>query len=85
MILTEPLLTKCGSESHCVMKMAEDRLRTSPYRAIRNVSCECRRKTLYLKGQLPSYYLKQLAQEVVLRLNGAAQLVNEIEVARHGY
>ncbi len=43
----------------------EARLRRSGYLALRDVSCDVRAGTVRLHGQLPTYYLKQVAQEVV--------------------
>lgn len=64
---------------------AQDHLRRSPYSAIRRVSCEVRHATLVLHGRLPSYYLKQVAQETVARLDGVIQVVNEVEVEGSPY
>jgi osmotically-inducible protein OsmY len=44
------------------------------------VSCDCRDGILYLRGHTHSSYQKQLAQEVVRRLDGIETVVNEIEV-----
>ena len=82
MNLAQDWPTTCDPESRGIARMAEGRLRASPYPAMRKVLCECRQQTLYLKGQLPSYYLKQMAQEAVSGLDGVTQLVNEIEVTR---
>ena len=35
---------------------------------------------LYLRGQVPTFYLKQLAKTAVSGLDGVSQVVNEIEV-----
>jgi osmotically-inducible protein OsmY len=59
---------------------AEIRLRSNPYLALKNVSCEYREGVLTLRGSLPSYYLKQMAQTAVARLDGVQRIVNEIEV-----
>ena len=59
---------------------AEGRLRRNPYLALRNVSCDCRGGVLVLRGRLPSYYLKQVAQEAVVRLEGVQGVENQIEV-----
>jgi osmotically-inducible protein OsmY len=57
------------------------RLRTNPYPTIRRVSCECDDQgVLVLRGRLPTYYQKQLAQEAVARLPGVTQVVNQTEV-----
>jgi len=59
---------------------ARECLTTSPYQPLRRILCECDRGILVLKGRLPSFYYKQLAQEAVARVRGVARVVNEIEV-----
>jgi osmotically-inducible protein OsmY len=59
---------------------AKERLRKTPYLAVRNVSCECDRGVLFLRGRLPTFYQKQLTQEAVAGLTGVTQVVNETEV-----
>jgi osmotically-inducible protein OsmY len=63
-----------------VTRAAKDHLNRNPYPAIRDVSCECDRGVLVLRGHVSSYYHKQVAQEAVSRLDGVTQVVNEIEV-----
>lgn len=70
-------MRKDGSD---VAKAAEARLRTSPYSALRNVSCECDDGVLVLDGQLGSYYHKQLAQATVSGVEGEVQVVDRTEV-----
>ncbi len=70
-------MRKDGSD---VAKAAEARLRTIPYSARRNVTCQCDDGVLILRGLLGSYYHKQLAQETVAGIGGVVQVVNEIEV-----
>jgi BON domain len=41
---------------------------------------EQRGKTLFLKGRLPTFYLKQLVQEAVRYLPGVQTIRNEIDV-----
>jgi osmotically-inducible protein OsmY len=60
--------------------LAERALRSSPYLALRNVACDGRDGVLTLRGCVPTYYLKQVAQAVVARVEGARLIVNEIEV-----
>lgn len=64
--------------------LAERALRSSPYLALRNVSCGCQDGVLILRGCLPTYYLKQVAQAVVAHVEGVRQVVNEIEVVCPG-
>ena len=64
-----------------VADLAERALRNSPYLSLRNIICECRDGVLTLRGCLPTYFLKQVAQAVVASVEGVRQIVNEIEVA----
>jgi hypothetical protein len=61
-------------------ELAEDCLRRNPYLALKNVSCDCHAGVLVLRGCLPSYYLKQVAQEAVACLEGVEAVDNRIEV-----
>jgi osmotically-inducible protein OsmY len=63
-----------------IAEEAEIRLRNNSYLALKNVSCEHREGVLTLRGCLPTYYLKQMAQATVARLAGVQRIVNEIEV-----
>jgi hypothetical protein len=45
------------------------------------VRCHCQERCLFLEGFLPTFYLKQLAQEAVRRVPGIDRIVNRIVVA----
>jgi osmotically-inducible protein OsmY len=59
---------------------AERRLRGSSFLALRNICCEYHEGILTLRGCLPTYYLKQVAQEVVAEVEGVEKVSNRIEV-----
>jgi hypothetical protein len=61
-------------------RQAEKRLHGSDYHALQQVRCSFDGGVLVLTGRLPSYYLKQMAQETVATLPGIVQVVNAIEV-----
>jgi osmotically-inducible protein OsmY len=63
-----------------VEDVARARLLGNAYLALRNVSCAYEGGVLTLRGSLPSYYLKQVAQAAVASLDGVGRVVNEIEV-----
>jgi len=69
----------CETEAG-VAEQAESRLRSNSYLALKNVSCDFQQGRLVLRGCLPTYYLKQLAQEVVAHVEGVDQIVNQINV-----
>ena len=80
MISQSPTEENGHDQSHESAEPARDCLQRSPYRPIRSVSCECRQGVLFLRGPLPTFYLKQLAQEAVARVEGILQVVNETVV-----
>jgi len=63
-----------------ITQTAECRLKAHCYLALRNISCEFLDGTLTLRGCLPTYYLKQMAQASVGEIEGVRRIVNEIEV-----
>ena len=63
--------------------VAERALRGGPYPDLKQLSCDYRGGVLVLRGCLPSYYLKQIAQEVVAhQFDKVGRLENRIEVVR---
>jgi osmotically-inducible protein OsmY len=63
-----------------IEELAERQLRGNSYLALKNLSCEYRDGALVLRGLLPTYYLKQLAQEAVAHVEGVARIENQIQV-----
>ncbi len=66
-----------GAEVH---ERVATRLRRSPYIPLRAIRCECGGGVLRLQGSLPTFYLKQIAQETVKGVEGVREIVNQIEV-----
>jgi osmotically-inducible protein OsmY len=63
-----------------IAEAAKDRLRKSSYTSLQGLSCEFDHGVLFLRGKLPSFYCKQLAQAVVSGIEGVSRVVNETEV-----
>ena len=59
---------------------AESRLQKSGYPALRDIRCESQEGVFVLRGHVPSYYLKQVAQELVRGVATAETIVNQVEV-----
>jgi osmotically-inducible protein OsmY len=57
-------------------------LQHSPYSELRQVVCEYRDGLATLRGSVPSYYLKQVAQKLAASTQGVRQVDNRIEVRR---
>jgi osmotically-inducible protein OsmY len=62
---------------------AQKALSSSPVPALRDLTVERNERTLQIRGQVASYYHKQLAQEVVRAVAGDLNVVNSVEV-RYG-
>jgi osmotically-inducible protein OsmY len=68
----------------CTIRFSvERRLQRSGYTALSRVCSEFQTESgvLHLRGSVPSYYLKQVAQELVLDLEGVRLVNNQINVA----
>jgi osmotically-inducible protein OsmY len=63
-----------------VVERAQTVLLRNPYLALKNVRCEYDGGVLTLRGCLPSYYLKQVAQTAVGDVEGVRQVLNYIQV-----
>ncbi|WP_162006621.1 BON domain-containing protein [Roseimaritima sediminicola] len=63
-----------------IQRQAQARLQQSSYALLRNVDCTVTSDTLQLTGQIPSFFLKQTAQELVRDVAGAKRIKNELEV-----
>ena len=65
---------------HGLRVAAQQVLQSSGYAALRRLRCEVRGAVVIVHGVLPSYYLKQVAQSVLQRLDGIRSVRNLVEV-----
>jgi hypothetical protein len=72
--------TSAGAPPLRIGLTVENRLRASGYFALRGVSCSASDGAACLYGSLPSYYLKQLAQEIAGAVGGVHMVINKIQV-----
>jgi osmotically-inducible protein OsmY len=63
-----------------IEEAATECLLKSPYHAVRKVFCQYDHGTLFLRGRLPSFHQKQVAQEAIARVEGVTQVINRIAV-----
>ena len=73
----EPGISK---EKQAVQAEAQSRLRKSGYYELHVVSCDFHEGVLTLRGRVSSFYLKQVAQELIRRMDGAEEVNNRLEV-----
>ncbi len=60
--------------------LARKQIRRQPRLTFQRIWCEFDSGRLLLRGQVPSFYYKQLAQEAIAGMKGVVQVVNDIEV-----
>jgi osmotically-inducible protein OsmY len=77
----ENRLASAGSGAPLAAR-ALDELRRSTYPELWHVACEYREGILTLRGRVSSFYMKQIAQAIVQRLEGVERVVNRVEVLR---
>lgn len=58
----------------------ERRFRRSGYLALRDISCDFHAGIAKLRGRVPTYYLKQVAQALVSEIEEVRQVINLIEI-----
>jgi osmotically-inducible protein OsmY len=69
-----------GPKNHCVVDAAKQRIFHQAHLNMQRIWCEFTEGRLFLRGQVPSFYHKQLAQVAVAGMDGVDQVVNDIEV-----
>jgi osmotically-inducible protein OsmY len=63
-----------------IAEVAQAALRRSAYFELHNVSCDYSGGVLTLRGRVPTYYLKQVAQASVADVPGVVEVHNRLEV-----
>jgi hypothetical protein len=61
--------------------LAQARLSASPYLELRVLACDSHEGVLAIRGRVPSFYLKQLAQATVRDVPGVEVIHNQVQVA----
>jgi osmotically-inducible protein OsmY len=69
-----------SNERQRIQAEALSRRGNSGYHELGLVSCSFQKGVLTLRGQVSSFYLKQVAQELIRRLEGAEEVNNHLEV-----
>jgi len=68
--------------STAAQSRATQALRQSSHPALRALAIEETEQAIVISGRVSSYYLKQLAQEVIMQVGSGRELVNRVTVAK---
>jgi osmotically-inducible protein OsmY len=71
---------RSGSDRRGIAASVSERLSNSPYFRLRTVWCDYHEGVLCLRGRVPTYYLKQVAQTIACQVEGVEECMNRIEV-----
>jgi hypothetical protein len=58
----------------------QQQLHRSPYWSVRQLVCHVDQESIVLRGTVPSYYLKQIAQTIAAKTVGVECVCSDIEV-----
>jgi len=64
-----------------IVLRVENALQTSGYLDLMGLRCECEQGVITLVGHVGSYFLKQMAQTVVGRVQGVTRINNQLRVS----
>ncbi len=66
-----------------IVAAASARLRACGYRVLANLQCESRDGVVSIKGVVPSFYLKQVAQALLKGIAEVREVRNLVDVTPH--
>jgi osmotically-inducible protein OsmY len=72
------------SADQAVLVRARRALESSPYLPLRTITCYIHEGVLSLRGRVPTFYCKQLAQSLVSAIAGVEEVNNQLEVVGPG-
>ncbi|MFK8114191.1 MAG: BON domain-containing protein [Rubripirellula sp.] len=71
---------EAGSQNTALQQAVADRLEDCGHFLLRNVNVEVDNQRVVLTGTVPSYYMKQMAQETARKVCPNRQLTNDLNV-----
>ncbi len=72
--------TEVGACPRKVERAVRVILSNSGYQALKAITCRYDEGSLTLRGEVPSYYHKQIAQEMIRKVNSVETIINQIKV-----
>jgi osmotically-inducible protein OsmY len=66
--------------NRCAAEAVQRAMRSSAYRSLSRIGVSTSQGRVVLAGRVSSYYLKQLAQTLAMRVCGRVEVKNEVQV-----
>jgi osmotically-inducible protein OsmY len=77
---TSPFLALSNSTDVELSRLVKQMLRETHYAALQRIRCDVLHGIVELSGEVPSFYSKQIAQEVLLNLDCVQRVENRLHV-----
>ncbi len=71
---------QASSDPHWVLSQIRETMACLGYSQLSDVNCHWEEDQVVLRGELDSFYLKQVAQSVAIKISGSSSVRNEISV-----
>jgi hypothetical protein len=71
---------EAASDHDCLCDMVQERLHASGYLFLRRLSCEVVDGVVTVSGRVPTFHLKQVAQEVLMSIGSVRGVQNLVQV-----
>jgi hypothetical protein len=68
-------------EKEAVLAEVQLRFYRSPYQELRDITCDFQEGVLTLRGRVPSYFLKQIAQSIIFSMERIGEIRNRLEIS----
>jgi osmotically-inducible protein OsmY len=68
------------TEANGIQARAQAGLLASPYREVQKINCLFSNGVMLLRGQVSTFHMKQVAQTILMNIEGVNQIVNSIQV-----
>ena len=69
-----------SSRDDRLVRAVEERLRACHYWHLQSITCERKEGLLTIRGRVPSYYLRKIAEVLASQVDGVDEIMNVIEV-----
>lgn len=80
LLISKSNLAEAPSQSTELTRRVMDQLASGSYAVLRNVECLEQKGRIVLRGSVPSFFLKQMAQSLVAKVPGVLGVDNQLDV-----
>jgi osmotically-inducible protein OsmY len=76
----QPIAAVSRMEANDIQALAQAGLLACPYREVQKIKCLFSNGVMLLRGQVSTFHMKQVAQTILMNIEGVKRIVNSIQV-----